>query len=705
MEFRILGPFEAADEAGSVVLAGGKQRAVLAVLLLHAGRVVPMDRLVDDLWGDAVPETATKMVQILVSQLRKRLPEGLLRTKAPGYLIELDGHVLDLLRFEELAAGGRAALEGGRVEEAATQLREALALWRGAALGEFEEPFAELESARLEEQRLACLEERIEADLVLGRQSELVGELDALVRRHPNRERLRGQLMVALYRSGRHAEALETYQEFRRMLGELGIEPSAQLKELERRILRQDAGLSAPAAAVVPTAARRIPSVGRRPDVHYAKSGDLNIAYQVTGGGEVDLVLVPGFVSHLEKDWEEPRHAHFLERLGAVSRLIRFDKRGTGLSDRPPGVPDLEARMDDVRAVMDAAASERAVLFGYSEGAPMAILFAATYPERVRALVLYGAYAKRVDPDEDYPWAPTREARQAYVEELEQGWGFENDMLIMCPSADDAMARWWGERCRAAASPGAVRALIEMNSQIDVRSVLAAVHVPTLGVHRGTDFDARVEEGRYIAERIPGARFVELPGADHFVAVDPDQILDVVEPFLVEVAGVTAGAVVDDRVLATILVTDIVGSTGVVARLGDRAWANLVDRHDRAIREELARFSGEEIDTAGDGVLALFDGPARAVRCAAAITESVRRMGLEIRCGVHIGEIERSNGNVRGIAVHIAARIAAAATPSEVLVSSTVKDIVAGSGLVFEERGEHELAGVPGARRLYAATV
>ncbi len=303
----------------------------------------------------------------------------------------------------------------------------------------------------------------------------------------------------------------------RALVEELGIDPGPALRQLELRILRQDPSLDLPAA--VRASAPSEPAV--RPPVRYARSGDLSIAYQVTGDGPIDLVLISGFVSHLEKDWEEPRHAHFLERLGSIARLIRFDKRGTGLSDRPPGVPDLETRMDDVRAVMDAVDSRRAVLFGYSEGAPMAILFAATYPERARALVLYGAYAKRVDPDDDYPWAPTREVRAAYIEALERDWGFESDMKLMCPSADEAMARWWGERCRAAASPGAIKALMEMNSLIDVRALLPAIRVPTLVVNRGTDFDVRVEEGRYIAERIPGARFVELPGADHFVGDRP----------------------------------------------------------------------------------------------------------------------------------------------------------------------------------------
>jgi class 3 adenylate cyclase len=416
----------------------------------------------------------------------------------------------------------------------------------------------------------------------------------------------------------------------------------------------------------------------------------------------VDLVLVPGFVSHLEKDWQEPRHARFLGRLGSFSRLIRFDKRGTGLSDRPRDLPDLETRMDDVRAVMDAAGSERAVLFGYSEGGPMSILFAATYPERVAALVLYGAYAKRLDPDADYPWAPTREARHAYIEQLQDDWGFEADMKVMCPSADEPMARWWAERCRAAASPGSVRTLLEMNSRIDVREVLPAIRVPTLVLHRARDVDSNVAEGRYIASRIPGARFVELSGADHFVAIDPDQILDAVEPFVTEVVDQPPAS--RDRVLSTILFTDVVGSTETATRIGDAAWADLIARHDRAVREELGRFAGEEVDNAGDGFLALFDGPSRAVRCGLEIRERLRRLGLDVRVGVHTGEVERAGADVRGIAVHLAARVAGAAEPGEVLVTATTRDIVAGSGLEFDDRGEQALKGFDEPRRLFAAT-
>jgi class 3 adenylate cyclase len=435
------------------------------------------------------------------------------------------------------------------------------------------------------------------------------------------------------------------------------------------------------------------------PRTRYAKSGDVSIAYQVTGDGPIDLVLVPGFVSHLDVDWDDPRHARFLRRLASFSRLIRFDKRGTGLSDRPGGLPDLETRMDDVRAVMDAVGSERAALFGYSEGGPMSVLFAATYPDMSSALVLYGTYAKRQDPEDDYPWAQEREARERYAKQVEEDWGWEADMRRMCPGADEAMADWWAARARASASPGAARDLILMNSLIDVRHVLPAVQAPTLVLHRSGDLDSHVDEGRYVAEHIPGARFVELPGADHAPWIDADQVVDEIEEFLTGVRP----APEPDRVLATVLFTDIVGSTERAAALGDRRWRELLEAHEGAVRRELARHGGREVDTAGDGFLATFDGPARAIRAACAIRESVRGLGLELRAGLHTGECDLANGKVRGIAVHTGARVAALAQPGEVLVSSTVRDLVAGSGIAFEERGEHELKGVPGTWRLYAA--
>ena len=435
--------------------------------------------------------------------------------------------------------------------------------------------------------------------------------------------------------------------------------------------------------------------------IRYARSGDVNIAYQVTGDGPLDLVLIHGFFSHLEVDWELPTLAHFHDRLGSFSRLIRLDKRGTGLSDRGVGLPDFETRMDDVRAVMDAAGSTSAALCGYSEGGPMSVLFAATYPERVRALVLYSTYAKRCYPDDEYPWAPTWEERVRVAEQLERDWGESVDLSTMWPSAGPAEAAWFQRRGRAALSPAGARDLILMNSQADVRDVLPSVQCPTLVMHRPGDLDTSFEEGRYIAERIPGARFVELRPGDHVPFYEPDEILDEIEEFLTGVRPAPSA----NRVLATVLFTDLVGSTERATALGDEAWASLLASHHESVRRELARFSGEEIDTAGDGFLASFDGPARAIRCALAIGDALRRLGLDVRAGVHTGEVERRSGEKpRGIALHVGARVMSLAGAGEVLVSSTTRDLVAGSGLAFEDRGEHELKGVEGPRRVFAVS-
>jgi class 3 adenylate cyclase/DNA-binding winged helix-turn-helix (wHTH) protein len=459
---------------------------------------------------------------------------------------------------------------------------------------------------------------------------------------------------------------------------------------------RPQAEPAAPAPPV-PTAAGAQPQARAAP-IRYAKSNGLNIAFQVTGQGPPDLVLVAGFVSHLDLDWAHPTHARFLDRLGSFSRLIRFDKRGTGMSDRPGGVPDLEARMDDVRAVMDRAGSERAVLFGYSEGGPMAALFAATYPERTEALVLYGSYARRLWTA-DYPWAPTEAERQRYGEQLERDWGWENDMRIMCPSADESLARWWGERCRAAASPGTVRTLIEMNSLVDVRPILGSIGVPTLVIHRTGDRDSRVEEGRFIAEQIPGARFIELSGDDHFVAINPDQILDPVEEF---VKGAPAAAAPATRVLATVVFADIVGSTELASEVGDSRLAELLTAFHASARAAVSEHGGRLVKTMGDGVLATFDGPARAVRSACTLRDAVHDLGLSLRAGVHTAEIELVGNDVAGVGVHIGARVAALAAPGEVWVSRTVRDLVSGSGLHLQDRGTHELRGTPETWQLYA---
>jgi pimeloyl-ACP methyl ester carboxylesterase len=441
-------------------------------------------------------------------------------------------------------------------------------------------------------------------------------------------------------------------------------------------------------------------------DVQYAKSGDVNIAYQVTGEGPFDLVFVPGYVTHLELHWEIPSFAPFLERLSSFSRLIRFDKRGTGMSDRVSGAPTLETRMDDVRAVMDAVGSRRAAFYGLSEGAAMSLLFAATYPERTAALVVRSAFPRRMWAP-DYPWGQTEEEYEREVERALRIFGPREQAREAVRSLGrftDTEVESFLQMLRFGASPGALEALHRMNKEIDIRHVLPAVRVPTLILHGSEDAIVPVEVARSIAPQIPTARVVELAGVGHLAFGDPATLVaDELERFLTEVWEAGAWEEEEpDRVLATVLFTDIVGSTAKATALGDRAWRELLERHHALIRRELVRFRGAELDVAGDGFFARFDGPARAVRCASAITESMRELGLEVRAGLHTGECEVMDGKVGGIAVHIGARVAKEARPGEVLVSSTVKDLVAGSGLRFHERGVAALKGVPDEWRLYA---
>lgn len=437
--------------------------------------------------------------------------------------------------------------------------------------------------------------------------------------------------------------------------------------------------------------------------IKYAKSGNVHIAYQVLGDGPLDLVVVPGWISHIEHLWDDPKYASFLRRLAAFSRLIVFDKRGTGLSDRvaPTELPTLEQRMDDVRAVMDAANSKKAALLGVSEGGPMCALFAATYPERTSALIMYGSYARWVR-EPDYPWAPTREDHERAFEAYEQGWGTAIGLRFFAPSVakDEIFRERWAHFLRVAASPGAAISLYRMNIEIDVRHVLPTIRVPTLILHRSGDKLIDVGCGRYMAKSVVGAKYVELHGEDHLWWVgDSDAIVDEIEEFLTGMRHSPQ----TDRALATILFTDIVGSTELATALGDSRWNDLLQSYYALVRRNVTSFRGKEVDTAGDGFFATFDGPARAVRCACAIRDAVTHLGIEIRAGVHTGECEISGGKASGIAVHIGARVAAKAGGGEVLVSSTVRDLVAGSGLHFADHGTHALKGVGGEWRLFAA--
>jgi class 3 adenylate cyclase/alpha-beta hydrolase superfamily lysophospholipase len=441
-------------------------------------------------------------------------------------------------------------------------------------------------------------------------------------------------------------------------------------------------------------------------ETRYALSGDVHIAYQVTGDGPFDLVFVQGFVSHIELQWKLPGFTDFLDGLGSVARLIRFDKRGTGMSDPVSGAPSLETRMDDVRAVMDAANSRRAAFYALSEGAAMSILFAATYPERVAALIVRSC-SPRTMWAPDFPWGRSAEA---YDHEMNQALRVYEDrelareVVRSLGMQSEHEIEAYIDELRWGASPGMLEALYRMNREIDIRDVLPSVRVPTLVMHGSEDRVVPVEVGRYTAERLRAARFVELPGLGHLaLGGHLDRIRAESQRFLTEVWETGGWEETEpERVLATVLFTDIVGSSERAAALGDRAWRELLERHHALVRSQLVRFRGREMDAAGDGFFARFDGPARAIRCAKAIVEGVRELELDVRAGLHTGECEVVDGKVAGIAVHTGARIASLAAPGEVLVSSTVKDLVAGSGVSFIEHGSEVLKGIPGEWRLYA---
>ncbi len=727
MKFSVLGPLEVLERERPVELRSAKQRRLLAALLVHANSVVSSDRLADILWGDAPPADAAATLQTHVSRVRAVLepdrvssdPETVLVTRAPGYVLRVEQDQMDASCFERLVADGRVALREGDPVAAAKRLCEAQALWRGPALAEFaDEPFARAEAVRLDELRLSALEDRIEAELAQGRHGEVIGDLEAAARDNPSRERLWARWMLALYRCGRQAEALGAYRELRIHLGEeLGITPSPELVALEEAIVLQKPELDwvpprppTRAEALTQDRGTQRDRLGTSPmlvmpKTRYARASDgVHIAYQVIGDGPFDLVEVGGFASHLEFAWEGVVYAHYLRRLSSFARLICFDKRGTGMSDPVPvhALPSLEQRMDDFRAVLDAVGSERAALFGESDGGQMASLFAATYPERTRALVTYGSYA-RLRRAPDFPWGQSDEFLEDFATNMEATWGGEipeGSVWAVNATRDPQFRDWLGRWMRNAASPGAADTLLRMAYEIDVRPVLPAIRVPTLVLHRVDDPLIPVDQGRYFAAQIPGAKFVELPGNDRLVfAGDVDRLVDEIEEFLTG----QRPQISPNRILATVLYTDIVDSTRRASELGDQRWRELLDRHDELMRHEFERFRGEEMTATGDGFLVAFDGPARAVHCALAAANTARTLGLELRVGVHTGECEQRGDNLSGIAVHIAARVGALAQPGQVLVSRTVTDLVAGSRLEFTDRGEHDLKGVPGKWHLLAA--
>jgi DNA-binding SARP family transcriptional activator/pimeloyl-ACP methyl ester carboxylesterase len=660
VDFLLLGPLTARDADGrDVDLGGAKQRALLALLLLDTRRTVPIDRLIDELWGDDVPESARKMVQIHVSHLRRLLAPGMLETRPAGYAIDVAPEWTDLGRFEHMVAMGRHALAAGAAADAAARLADALALWRGPALEGLGEPFAVRERARLESLRLAALEDRIEADLARGAHGDLTAELDALVLAHPARERLRGQHMLALYRAGRQADALASYQAaYRHLEGELGIQPSRGLRELEQRILAQDEAIApAPAPAIAPAATRpAAPPAGRA--VRYAVNGDVSLAYQVFGEGPAELVLTTGWVLPMELFWDDLRFAAFLDRLGAAARVLIWDKRGTGLSERvsQASLPTNEDRVEDLLAVMDAAGFERPVMAGLSEGTHVALLLAAAHPERVRALALYGGWARTLRAI-DHPAGDDEGEYRELIETVRDHWGDAAQLLrLWAPASqhDISLRAWWARALRLGATPTTAVLWLEMLGLVDLRDLLPSIRVPTVVVHRRGDVIVPVGNGRHLAAAIPGARYIELPGEDHLWWLgDRDAIID---PIL-ELVGSREEEAVPDHVLATIL-----------------AFAPAIEA------AELVRRHGGRPLAPG---AAAFEGPSRAVRCAAALRDAAAAGGGELGAGIQTGECARNGGHLTGPAVESAQLLAELAAPGEIIVTRTVVDLVAGSELRF----------------------
>lgn len=681
----MLGPLEVTAGGRALELAGSRARAVLAVLLVHANQVVSSDRLIEELWPGHPAGKAADSLQVRISELRKALRSAgeaeRLATRSPGYLLQVTPGELDARQFEKLAAAGNAALAASDAATAAQRLDQALDLWRGPALAGLEAvPSVRAEAGRLEEERLAALESRAEAMLACGRHRDLIAELETLTAAHPLRERFWSQRMLALYRAGRQADALRAYRELRDILvGELAIEPGPELRELHARILRQDPRLDGP-AVVLPTG----PAGHSVPQTRYARTADdIHIAYQVIGEGDRDIVFVPGLMSHLELLWEDHQTSDFFRRLSRLGRLIMFDKRDTGLSDRGPGDMSLEERMEDLRAVMHAAGSRRAVLFGYSEGAPMSIMFAATYPERVTALIL-GSASARWFPAPGYPCGEGTEEMFAGLGDIAaHRWGQGASIEWYMPSrADSARAReLFGRFERMAINPSGFLRMMRMIRDIDVRAVLPALHVPTLVIQRLDDRITPPCHGRYLASHIAGARYFEQPG-DHslrFAASGNfEELVTELTGFLDQVTRQRE----PDRVLATILRAKIQGDPGDLVR-GHR---------------------GRLIRTTADGILATFDAPGQAIRCAAAVRDDAAAAGIPVRAGIHTGEVDLVGEEIAGLSVQITDQVAALARPAEILVSRTVKDLVAGSGITFAERGSHALNGPPDEWPLFAVT-
>jgi DNA-binding SARP family transcriptional activator/pimeloyl-ACP methyl ester carboxylesterase len=680
----VLGPVEVVDDGREIVPSAAKERSLLAVLALNAMSAVTADGLIDALWGESAPTSARKTLQTYVSNIRRALGPGTVATTPNGYVLRVAPDDVDVIRFRALVRAGEDALRDGVPGVARDRLASAIALWRG-------EPFGGVaahtglaaEAVRLREEHASALEARIAADLAVGEHRELVGELEALLHEHPFRERLWGHLMVALYRSGRQADSLAAFERARVLLREeLGLEPGGELRRLERAVLAQDASVVGTAPGAAATAPPLRPPRLRSP-VRYAVARDgTHVAFQTFGDGPIDLIAVPGFVSHLDMWWDAPTDA-LVERLASFSRLILFDKRGMGLSDRPNAI-DVEMWLDDIEAVLDAARSERAVVLGISAGAPTAALYAARHPERVRALILYGGYARFLTAD-DYAFGTDAAVVDSFIDNMQAKWGTGVGISVLATSrADDPVARqFWARLQTTSASPAAAAEFLRALSRVDVRRDLPAIIAPTLVLHATRDTNVPIESARLCNELIPGSRLVELDSDIHLIWLS-----DVVETITTEIEQFVRRTVVaapDDTgrvVLATVLAVD----SGTMAQPEART----------VVCDAVARDGGRVFAEPG---LAVFDRPSLAIRCGTRLACALRRPpGV----AVHSGECEVTATGVRGLAVDVVTRMAAAAAPGELLVTRTVRDLVAGTVLVCEPRAPLVVDGSPDEWQTYA---
>ena len=691
----------------SKALGSRKQRRLLARLVVAQGAVVSADALAEDLWGVSQPANPRDDLSVLVSRLRSCLPGGELVRRDGGYALSTTWS--DLGELHELHQAAVPAATQEQWPEAAGAARAGLALVRGPVLPEHADaPWVGAEQVTVDATTQALRLVLARAELVVG-DPRLAADLarEALASSPYDEVALRLHLEACLVA---HTPSLGigTYAVVReRLAEELGTDPSPETVAAYESLLHA----TRPTAPSEPgQGARRAPSVAPlavvrlddRPQTQYVRTSDgVYIAYQVSGSGPIDVLFNVGLLSHVEAGWDIPGKAQFFRRLASFCRLIRFDKRGSGLSDPIAGTATLEERTEDMRAVLDAVGSQRTALLGISEGGSMSILFAALHPERTSAVVLFGTAARGCRAP-DYPYGVDRQAAEEVLAQAVSAWGTQDDVLIhlLAPSVarDEQVRQAFARYERLAASPGQFSATMRMNMDLDVRAILPLLQTPTLVLHREDEMFFEVGHGRYLAENIPRAALKVLPGADHMFWVDPDQIVDEIEDFLIGARRSRE----PDRVLSTILMTDIVGSTSRAQSMGDAAWRDLLDQHDGLVRHQLQQFGGRELNTTGDGFVASFDGPARAVRCAQSIVARVHATGLQVRAGVHTGECEVRDDDLAGIALHIAARVSALAEPDEVLVSSTVRDLVAGSGIRFVSRGEHVLKGIDEPWRVFS---